>query len=73
VNGLKKDLDIEIDVHEYAEHAASAGSNALAMAYVEVQAANGTIRWGVGSDESILAASLRAVISAVNRLRTAGQ
>jgi 2-isopropylmalate synthase len=73
VNGLKKDLDIEIDVHDYAEHAASAGSNALAVAYVEIRSATGTIRWGVGSDESILAASLRAVISAVNRLRTAGQ
>jgi 2-isopropylmalate synthase len=72
VNALKQDLDIEIDVHDYAEHAVAAGSNALAMAYVEVQAANGAVRWGVGSDESILAASLRAVISAVNRLRPDG-
>jgi 2-isopropylmalate synthase len=71
VNGLKKDLGIEIDVHDYAEHAVSAGSNAQAVAYVETRAPNGTIRWGVGTDESILAASLKAVISAVNRLRTA--
>jgi hypothetical protein len=31
------------------------------------------IRWGIGIDESILAASLKAVISAVNRLRAASR
>jgi 2-isopropylmalate synthase len=72
VHGLKKDLGIEIDVHDYAEHAVSAGTNARAAAYVEAQAPDGTIRWGVGIDESILVASLKAVISAVNRLHTAG-
>jgi 2-isopropylmalate synthase len=51
----------------------SAGTDAQAAAYVEAQAPDGTIRWGVGTDESILAASLKAVISAVNRLRAAGQ
>jgi 2-isopropylmalate synthase len=72
VDGLKKDLEIEIDVHDYAEHAVSAGTNARAAAYVEARAPDGTIRWGVGTDESILAASLKAVISAVNRLRAVG-
>jgi 2-isopropylmalate synthase len=72
VHGLKKDLGIEIDIRDYAEHAVSAGSNARAAAYVEARAANGTIRWGVGTDESILVASLKAVISALNRLRTMG-
>ncbi len=73
VHGLKQALGIEIDVHDYAEHAVSAGTDAQAAAYVEAQAPDGTIRWGVGTDESILAASLKAVISAVNRLRAAGQ
>jgi 2-isopropylmalate synthase len=59
-------------VHDYAEHAVSAGTNARAVAYVEARAPDGTIRWGVGTDESILAASLKAVISAVNRLRAVG-
>jgi 2-isopropylmalate synthase len=71
VDGLKTALGIEIDIHDYAEHAVSAGSSARAAAYVEVRAADGTVRWGVGTDESILAASLKAVVSAVNRLRTA--
>ncbi|WP_369124969.1 alpha-isopropylmalate synthase regulatory domain-containing protein, partial [Pseudomonas sp. AH2 (2023)] len=38
-------------------------------AYVETQSADGEVRWGVGLDESILTASLRAVVSAVNRHR----
>jgi 2-isopropylmalate synthase len=73
VDGLKTGLGMEIDVHDYAEHAVSAGASAMAVAYVEGRAADGTIRWGVGTDESILAASLKAVISALNRLRTAGR
>jgi 2-isopropylmalate synthase len=73
VDGLKTAFGMEIDVHDYAEHAVSAGASAMAVAYVEGRAADGTIRWGVGTDESILAASLKAVISALNRLRTAGR
>jgi 2-isopropylmalate synthase len=72
VHGLNKDLGIVIDVHDYAEHAVSAGTDARAAAYVEAQAPDGAIRWGVGVDESILAASLKAVISAVDRLLAAG-
>jgi len=71
VDGLKTTLGIEIDVHDYAEHAVSAGASAMAVAYVEGRAADGTIRWGVGTDASIVVASLKAVVSAVNRLRTA--
>ncbi len=73
VHGLKRDLGFEIDVHDYAEHAVSAGTDAQAAAYVEAQAPDGAIRWGVGIDESILAASLKAVISAVNSLYAAGR
>jgi 2-isopropylmalate synthase len=72
VDGLRKDLGIAIDVHDYAEHAVSAGKDARAAAYVEAQGPDGAIRWGVGTDESILVASFQAVISAVNRLRAAG-
>jgi len=73
VDGLKTALGLEIDIHDYAEHAVSSGASAMAVAYVEGRAVDGTIRWGVGTDASILAASLKAVVSAVNRLRTAAQ
>ena len=53
---------------DYAEHALSAGSDAQAAAYVECEI-GGQVLWGVGIDANIVTASLRAVLSAVNRRR----
>ncbi|MEY2468442.1 MAG: 2-isopropylmalate synthase, partial [Actinomycetota bacterium] len=71
VHALQTDLDVDVEVTDYAEHAVSAGAEATAVAYVEARNEEG-IRWGVGLDESILAASLKAVLGAVNRLQTQG-
>ena len=57
---------ISITLYDYAEHAMSAGGNALAAAYVELDV-NGKRYWGVGIDEDISTASLKSVVSAVNR------
>jgi 2-isopropylmalate synthase len=67
VHALSSDLDIEVDVLDYAEHAIAAGTDATAVAYVEAQGTDGVVRWGVGVHESILSAGLRAVVGAVNR------
>ncbi|MDP1795241.1 MAG: 2-isopropylmalate synthase [Acidimicrobiales bacterium] len=67
VHALQTDLDIDVEVTDYAEHAVSAGAEATAVAYVEARNEEG-IRWGVGMDPSILAASLKAVLGAVSRL-----
>jgi 2-isopropylmalate synthase len=56
----------DVRVLDYAEHAMSAGDDARAAAYVEA-AVGDTEVWGVGIDGSILTASLKAVVSAVNR------
>ncbi|MBM4265562.1 MAG: 2-isopropylmalate synthase [Deltaproteobacteria bacterium] len=69
VAALQADLGFDVDVVDYSEHAVSSGSNARAVAYVETQNADGIVKWGVGMHESILSASLRAVVSAVNRHR----
>jgi 2-isopropylmalate synthase len=68
VHALRSGLGIDVEVLDYAEHAVSAGEEATAAAYVEVRDADGTVRWGVGLDESILTASLKAVLCGVNRL-----
>jgi 2-isopropylmalate synthase len=60
------DVDIEVRVLDYAEHALTSGENARAAAYVECSV-GGVVRWGVGIDENIVTASLRAIASAVNR------
>jgi 2-isopropylmalate synthase len=59
-------LGIDVRVLDYTEHALSAGSDAQAAAYVECEV-GGQARWGVGVDTNTVTASLRAVLSAVNR------
>ena len=61
-----KTLGVDVAVLDYAEHALSAGGDATAAAYVEC-AIGDEILWGVGIDPSITTASLKAIISAVNR------
>jgi 2-isopropylmalate synthase len=56
----------DIRVLDYHEHALSSGGDAIAAAYVEC-AVRDQILWGVGLDANIVTASLKAVISAVNR------
>jgi len=56
----------DVRVLDYNEHALSSGGDAIAAAYVEC-AVRGEILWGVGLDANIVTASLKAVISAVNR------
>jgi 2-isopropylmalate synthase len=55
-----------VRVLDYTEHALTAGDDARAAAYVECSIGERTL-WGVGIHSSIVTASLRAVVSAVNR------
>ncbi len=57
---------VEVRVLDYQEHAMSAGGDAQAAAFLECQVGD-KILWGVGIDPSIVTASLKAIISAVNR------
>jgi 2-isopropylmalate synthase len=69
INGLRElnpAWDWDVRVLDYNEHALSSGGDAIAAAYVEC-VVGGEILWGVGLDANIVTASLRAVVSAVNR------
>ncbi|MGV8912929.1 MAG: 2-isopropylmalate synthase [Rhodoglobus sp.] len=57
---------IGVKLYDYVEHTMSEGSNAQAAAYVELDI-NGQRLWGVGIDGDISRASLKAIVSAVNR------
>jgi len=61
-------LGIAVAVRDYHEHAMEGGATARAAAYVEAEV-DGEVTWGVGIHRSIVTASLRAVLSAVNRGR----
>ncbi|GAA2589620.1 2-isopropylmalate synthase [Microbacterium binotii] len=56
----------DISLYDYVEHTMSAGGDAQAAAYVELQV-DGERLWGVGIDGDISTASLKAVVSSVNR------
>ena len=64
--GILSELGHEIKLYDYVEHTLSAGGDAQAAAYVELQV-DGKRLWGVGIDGDISTASLKAVVSAVNR------
>ncbi len=57
---------VQVRLFDYVEHALSASGDALAAAYVELEV-NGRTLWGVGIDADISTASLKAIVSAVNR------
>jgi 2-isopropylmalate synthase len=68
VNALNASLKMDLNVHSYEERSLSRGSDALAIAYVEITGAliSGSV-YGVGIDPNFTTAALLAVISAVNR------
>ncbi|WP_137679161.1 2-isopropylmalate synthase [Aurantiacibacter suaedae] len=57
---------LELDVLDYTEHAMGKGSDARAAAYLECALPDGRIVWGVGIDEDVATASVRAILSAAN-------
>ncbi|MEV5324851.1 2-isopropylmalate synthase [Nonomuraea sp. NPDC052634] len=59
-------VGIQVRVLDYVEHAMTSGSDAKAASYLECEV-NGQVLWGVGIDHNVTTASLKAIISAVNR------
>jgi 2-isopropylmalate synthase len=63
---IAETFGVTLEVKDYTEHAMTAGSDARAAAYVECVTPAGKTIWGVGIDEDIATASVRAVLSAAN-------
>ena len=68
VDALGRDCGVSARVLGYHEHAVETGADAQAVAFVEMVNGSGVKRWGVGVHANIVTASLRAVVSAVNRM-----
>ena len=69
VRGLRENLDINVKVLDYEEHALQSGGNAQAAAYIHLlNAEDGRVTYGVGISSNITRASIRAIFSAINRL-----
>ena len=67
--GLQEELNIDIKILDYEEHALQSGSNSQAAAYIHLlDVDSGRVTYGVGVSSNITRASVRAIFSAVNRL-----
>ena len=67
--GLQEELDIDIKILDYEEHALQSGSNSQAAAYIHLlDVESGSVTYGVGVSSNITRASVRAIFSAINRL-----
>lgn len=65
---LAESFGLVLDIEDYSEHAMGQGTNVRAAAYVQCRTAGGKTVWGVGIDEDVATATVRAVLSAANGL-----
>ncbi len=68
VHGLVSANVPRFEITNYCEHALSSGEEAVAIAYIQIKHCDGRSRWGAGVDTNIELASVKAVLSALNRL-----
>ncbi|PZF66569.1 2-isopropylmalate synthase [Curtobacterium sp. MCPF17_047] len=68
---VMKEQGVAVTLYDYSEHTMSASGDAQAASYVELDV-DGVRLWGVGIDADIATASLKAIVSAVNRAVRAG-
>ncbi len=66
-SGLQKKIGCSFKLHSYHEHALNTGSSSKAVAYIELEFSDGRRIWGAGIDTDILVASIKAVLSCMNR------
>nr|MBP9903544.1 2-isopropylmalate synthase [Verrucomicrobiota bacterium] len=67
VHGIAQADGPRFEITNYSEHALGSGEGAAAIAYIQIKSAGGQSRWGAGVDTNIELASVRAVLSALNR------
>ncbi len=68
--GLQKELDLKFDVVNYSEHSLSYGNKSRAITYIQIYDKDQNSYFGVGTSSNISKSSLRAVVSAVNKILT---
>ncbi|MBS0320543.1 MAG: 2-isopropylmalate synthase, partial [Proteobacteria bacterium] len=72
VAALRAALGVDLHVQNYHEHGVGAGEDATAVSYVQLRFGDERTVYGVGFDPNIVTATLKAVVSAVNREARAG-
>lgn len=67
-NAIKSVIGSIYTLESYSEHAIENGTSSQAASYVSVKNAQGEVFWGVGIDDDIIMSSVKALVSAVNRM-----
>ncbi|MGN1419783.1 MAG: 2-isopropylmalate synthase [Acutalibacteraceae bacterium] len=67
-NALKEIVGDSFSVESYTEHALEVSSKSQAASYVGIKGADGKLTWGVGIDSDIIVSSIKALVSAINRM-----
>ena len=67
IQGINEKMSLNLSVTDYHQHSLGTGSDAKAVAYIEVSDGNKT-RWGVGIDENTIRASLRAIMIGFDKI-----
>jgi len=67
IKALSAHLELKLDILSYSEHAATVGSTSQAIAYIETGSDKWSSSFGVGTDTNIAVASMKAIISSINR------
>ncbi len=66
-NAVRDSLGVSFSELTYDEHALTIGSSSQAISYVRITLDNGKLVWGAGVNDDIIAASINALFSAINR------
>ena len=67
IDAIKRDLNLDLKISDYHQHAISSGSDAKAVAYSEIIMGEQSV-WGVGIHQNTVIAGLKSIISGLNRL-----
>lgn len=68
-NAIKENLHISYSDLTYTEHALDQGSTSRAVAYISLKGEKGKVVWGAGIDHDIITASVKALLSAINKVK----
>ncbi len=65
-NAIKAGTGMDFSIEAYTEHSLTTGSTSQAATYVGLKWADGAVTWGAGTDNDIIVASVKALVSAIN-------
>ncbi|RKX82246.1 MAG: 2-isopropylmalate synthase, partial [Spirochaetes bacterium] len=68
IKGLNSTLSEPVKLKSYDEHNIDGGSDSSAVSYISLRQEKGSVKYGVGTDSNISMASIKAIVSALNRL-----